>query len=239
MKKILFLTLVLILGFSACRNASVDETSNNDSTVSTGGKKIDNEADNPAENLSDSNNAGENSNQVDETAGQANDSGGGKNADGVESIYTDLAAEKCKTIESDDEGGGWSVQECPGIEGYKLQVTEGDLRQSINVIAPSGGKYELNFTGNVSAAFSAVGDKAEWRVKKVDGKTVPIALIVRFNANEDPENPDKVTSYLTVTKFDGEFICMTDVVKPVKNANVKARELADTAKSKPCLKGNG
>lgn len=157
--------------------------------------------------------------------------------DKIESIYTDLSESKCKTTNLNEEEQ-WSVQECPGIEGYKLEITEGDLRQTINVLAPSGGKYELDFQRNVSLGFSAFGEKAEWRVKKVDGKTQPIALITRFNVNDNPEKPEKPTSYLVVTKFDGEFVCITDVVKPIKNANEKARELADVAPTKPCLKGN-
>ena len=76
------------------------------------------------------------------------------------------------------------MQECPGISVYKLEVTEGDLRQSINVIAASGDKWELGFPANVSSAFSSFGDKAEWRVKKTDGKITPIALITRYNAAE-------------------------------------------------------
>ena len=152
----------------------------------------------------------------------------------IESIYTDLAAEKCKTTSSSEEEA-WSVQECPGIGIYKLEVTEGDLRQSINVIATSGDKWELDFPANVSNAFSSFGDKAEWRVKKTGGKITPIALITRYNVNADSENPEKITSYLVVTKFENEFVCITDIIKPMANANEKARELADKSAGKPCL----
>ncbi len=160
-----------------------------------------------------------------------------ENAGKIETIYTDLDEKKCKTIKSSEEEE-WIIQECPGVAGYKLEVIEGDLRQSINVIAPSGGKYQLDFQSNVSMAFSYLGKKAEWRVKRQGGKIIPVGLITRFNASEDPEDSKKITSYLVVTKFDGEFICVTDVVKPIRNANVKARQLADVAPTKPCLKGN-
>jgi hypothetical protein len=155
--------------------------------------------------------------------------------DGIKSVYTDLDANKCKTINSSDEGG-WSEQECPGFAGYKLEVVEGDIRQTINVISPSKKKSELNLWSVVSSAFSSVGKKAEWRVQTVDGKQIPIALIVRFNASETPEKPEKLTSYLTVTKITANSTCVTDIVKPIKNANVKARQLADTSADKPCLK---
>jgi len=155
---------------------------------------------------------------------------------GITSIYTDLDEKKCKTIES-NEDEAWSLQECPGVGGYKLEVIEGDIRQTINVISPSGYKSELNFWTVVSSAFSSVGAKAEWRVKTIDGKPVPFALIVRYNASETPDKPEKLTSYLTVTKIDGDTACVVDVVKPIKNANVKARELADASSGKPCRKG--
>ncbi len=84
----------------------------------------------------------------------------------VESIYTDLTAEKCKNIESDDTGSGYSRDECPGVGGYKLQVIESDIRQTIGIISPDGKKSELNFRRNVSSAFSETGAIAEWRVIK-------------------------------------------------------------------------
>jgi len=152
----------------------------------------------------------------------------------AESVYTDLAHEKCKNLELDEEGAGYSRDLCKGAFGYDVEVVEGDIRQSINVIAPGGKKFELDFVGLVSQAFSSVGEKAEWRFRKVDGKDKPFALIVRFNANEDP-NSDKVTSYLTVSKITEEVVCVTDVVKPIPNANVEARKLAEKAADKPCL----
>lgn len=152
-----------------------------------------------------------------------------------DSVYSDLARDKCRNIELDEEGAGWVVDLCKGEFGYNLEVTEGDLRQSINVIAPGGRKFELQFPIVVSGAFSTVGDKAEWRFRTVNGKKEPFALIVRFNANEDPNDSEKVTSYLTVTKITKDEICVTDIVKPMANANVEARKRAETASKKPCI----
>ncbi len=152
-----------------------------------------------------------------------------------DSVYTDLSAEKCKTIEV-NENEEWSVQKCDGAFGYSLEVAEGDLRQTITVIAPNGKRHDLDLWSVVSGGFSAVGEKAEWRFRTEGGSRVPFALIVRFNVSEDPENPEKATSYLTVSKITDGEICVTDVVKPVANANVKARELAAGAGERPCLK---
>lgn len=152
----------------------------------------------------------------------------------IESVYTNLDTKSCKTLESSTEDAGWYLGECQGIGDYKLQVSEGDIRQSINVIAPDKKIYALDFQRNVSGAFSYVGAKAEWRVTRI-GKTVtPFALIVRFNASENAEDATKNTSYLIVSKITNEGICVTNVVKPSANANEEARQLADAAATAPC-----
>ena len=152
----------------------------------------------------------------------------------ITSIYTDLAEKKCKTTEINEQEE-YSVQLCDGVAGYKLEVAEGDIRQTINVIVPGGKKHELKLWSVVSPAFSSVGKKAEWRVIKENGKIVPIALIVRFNASENPDDSSKITSYLTVSKITEASICVTGVIKPVKNANIRARTLADASARKPCI----
>ncbi len=152
----------------------------------------------------------------------------------IESVYTNLNTKDCKTLEQSDEGTGFYRGECPGIGGYKLQVTEGDIRQSIDVVAPNKKIYELDLTGNVSTAFSSVGEKAEWRVTRRGKTVVPTALIVRYNASENPDDSTKLTSYLVVAKIAKTEICVTDVVKPGAKANEEARKLADSAAAKPC-----
>ena len=153
----------------------------------------------------------------------------------IQSVYTSLNTQKnCKTLESETEGAGWYRGECPGIGGYRLQLTEGDIRQSIDVITPNKKKYELDFIGHVSSGFSSVGEKAEWRVKTAFKKQTPIALIVRFNVSENPEDSSVNTSYLIVSKITRNQVCITDIVKPGEKQNEEARQLADASASKPC-----
>ena len=153
----------------------------------------------------------------------------------TESIYTDLAAEKCKTIESNPDEGGSYIGECKGVGGFKLEVVEGDIRQTINVIFPNGKKSELDFWSKVSSAFSSVGEKAEWRVLDGGKDEKSYGLIIRYNASENSEKPEKTTSYLVVTKITKDAACITDIVKPSKDQNLTARKLADEAANKPCL----
>jgi len=88
----------------------------------------------------------------------------------------------------------------------------------------------------VSGGFSTVGPRAEWRMARQNGKLAPVALIIRYNANEDPEKPQKVNSYLVVAKITSAEICVTDKILPGPKANEEARRAADIASTKPCLK---
>jgi hypothetical protein len=155
----------------------------------------------------------------------------------VESVYTSLKTEKCKTIESSSDEGGSYRGVCAGTGGYKLEVLEGDIRQTINVIAPGGKKHELNLWSVVSSGFSSLGDNAEWRIVKKSGKTSPTALIVRFNVSDNPEDSSKITSYLVIIKITAKEICVTDIVKPTAGSNQKARELADNSATRSCKTG--
>ena len=225
MKKILLICACFILAFTIVNCGKASETNiraSENNTVSNGG-------------------AGNNDAPNTSATPPSNDAPADSKTEksGIESIYTDLAAEKCKTIESDETGAGWYRGECKGVGGFKLEVLEGDIRQSINVIFPNGKKSELEFWSIISGAFSYVGDKAEWRVIKDGEKIKPFALIVRFNASENPEKPEKPTSYLSVSKITNDAACITDIVNPSKDQNEKARQLADRSADKPCLKPSG
>lgn len=156
-------------------------------------------------------------------------------ADKLDSIYTDLTREKCRSAKADEGSLSYSM-ECEGIAGYKLEVDEYDERQTVNVIYPDGTKRPLNFRRVVHPSFSSVGDTAEWRVAKDDGKAEPVALIVRFTFTVNPAISSEKASYLTVSKITKEKACVTDIVKAVKDQNAKARLLADASADKPCLK---
>ena len=148
----------------------------------------------------------------------------------AESVYTDLAPARCKTVEVTEESGG-SVQKCPGVAGHELLVEDDDLRQSVTVVTPDGKRHPLNYWHVITTAFSSLGEKAEWRVEKKGGKLKPYALIVRVNASENPEKPNEKTSYLAVAKITAAKVCVTDKVK----TNEEERAAADASANKPCL----
>ena len=153
-----------------------------------------------------------------------------------QSVYTSLGERQCRTVKSAEAGDDGYEGRCRGVAGYTLLLSEGDLRQNITVITPKGTKHSLDLWDVISGAFSSVGPKAEWRMTKRNGKPLPVALIVRYNANEDPEAPTKQNSYLAVSKITATEICVTDKILPGPKANEDARRAADTAATKPCLK---
>ncbi|HWT01053.1 MAG TPA: hypothetical protein VN256_12470 [Pyrinomonadaceae bacterium] len=144
------------------------------------------------------------------------------------SIYTSLAADKCKTIAVDNGMPGNYSTRCDGAGGYKLEVYLDDERNSIGVVLPSNETVGLDFW-NHFGNFSALGEKAEWRMK---GQK-PVALIVRLNVSDQGDGKPP-TSYLIVSKISSNKPCVTDIVKPGKNQNAQARRLADAASTKPC-----
>ena len=152
------------------------------------------------------------------------------------SVYTPLGDKDCRKIKSAEAGDDGYEGRCPGTAGYSLLLSEGDLRQNITVITPKGAQHSLDLWSVVSGGFSSVGPKAEWRLALQNRKLVPVALILRYNASEDPESPNKLTSYLAVAKITPTEICVTEKISPGPKANEDARRAADAASTKPCLK---
>ena len=146
------------------------------------------------------------------------------------SVYTDLSAEKCKTTDVDKGMPGNYSGKCKGVGGFDLEVYLDDERNSIGVVLPSKKTVNLNLW-NYFGNFSALGEKAEWRMK---GKK-PVALIVRLNVSDNGDEKPP-TSYLIVSKISSTNACVTDIVKPGKNQNSQAQRLADKASTKSCKK---
>lgn len=149
-----------------------------------------------------------------------------------DSTYTDLAPEKCRTLKAEQDYGA-TTQQCPGIAGYRLLVEDFDGRQSMAVISPDGHQHPLHFSQTITNAFSILGKKAEWRLGP---NKQPLALIVRIYASENPDKPAQQTQYLSVSKLAGNTICVTDKIRNSATMNEEARNAADSAASRACLK---
>jgi hypothetical protein len=147
-----------------------------------------------------------------------------------ESSYTSIKENQCRTISTDELG---STQQCKSFANINVQVIDSDLRQSITLYR-RGNLYPLNFFAKVSSHWSMLGDKIEWRYRKND-KAHPIAMIVRFKVSEDLNNPNKMTSYLVVSKISPDNICVVGKIPPQANQNQLARNMAQRAQNMDCL----
>jgi hypothetical protein len=151
------------------------------------------------------------------------------------SVYTELGGAGCAPARVEEETGS-TTQRCVGVGGYGLVLLEDDARASVNLVTPGGEERPLDYWNVVTTAFSSLGPRAEWRVLRRGGADVPVALIVRVNSYSDAEAERSVRrSYLAVSKITGSEICVTDVIPPASDANLRAREAADVAVGKPCL----
>ncbi|HEU0301770.1 MAG TPA: hypothetical protein VFR37_20115 [Longimicrobium sp.] len=151
-------------------------------------------------------------------------------AGAIRSAYTPLDEAQCRVTDFDEESQS-STSRCPGVAGHVLNVHDGDLRASIDIVTPDGRAHELNYWHVITSGFSGLGPRAEWRMR---GER-PIALIVRVNASENPEDSSIITSYLAVAKITARQICVTDRIAPAPDANEAARRAADASADRPCL----
>ncbi|HEY0164112.1 MAG TPA: hypothetical protein VGB39_01935 [Sphingomicrobium sp.] len=137
--------------------------------------------------------------------------------------YTSIDPASCRLIEQNVDEGGYSRHACDGPSGYKLEISESDLRQDIVVIAPGGGRTELQLSSIVAkGAFNSLGKTAEWR----GSGAKPSALIVRLNVARGPEPTRPDISNLVVARL-SRPTCVVAVVPPGPDQNGSARRIAD------------
>lgn len=155
----------------------------------------------------------------------------------ADSIYTGLDEKTCKEIPlgANDHGALYKT-ECPGVGGYKVILMASDHSNALTIVDKKGKATDLRVRDGLNTAANfRLGDKIEWRMEGKGGAAVPIAFIVRALKSVDPVDPNKVASNMLVGKL-GPTPCITDVVGPsVTDQNIKARELADAAKDRPCV----
>lgn len=154
----------------------------------------------------------------------------------IQSVDTGLGAGSCKKEVDKNDPNETPYLVCPGVAGYVLIVRRVDAgRQSIDVVDAAQRVLPLNYQNFVTRHMFTLDGKAEWRVATQNGKQVPIALIVRVQAREDNDNPEKVThSYLAVAKIAPNEACVTDSIPEGTQSEAEVRSAADSAQQKQC-----
>jgi hypothetical protein len=151
----------------------------------------------------------------------------------IRSVRTSLRSDDCALVSVDEESAS-SEQRCPGTAGYTLLALDGDARMSITVRDPAGREHPLDYWTTITGGFSSLGDEAEWRVRGEGASAVPVALIVPLNANEHPDDYERVTRYRVVAKITPTEACVTHRL-PGDTPDAEVRRLADAAAGAPCL----
>ncbi len=143
------------------------------------------------------------------------------------SVYTKYNLDKCPKLDvgNSDEGdsGSWL---CKGYGNLKIYFAEGDLRQFV-AFGKSPKQHcaaEQTFSG-----FNSANNTIEWRLNK--GK--PFAAIQRWTVSYDPADSVKTKTWLVVTRIESDNSCHMAVIEGAfPNANIKAREIADSLAEK-------
>ena len=139
----------------------------------------------------------------------------------IDAQYTDIDFDQCTSIESDDMGGTFA---CPGYRGYPVVIGEGDLRMFVSFgIKPTEERAMQQTLG----PFNHLGEKIEWRIESDDETFQPRATIIRwFTSGDNGEDKGQV---LVVTQIKLGATCQIALIDALamKNANEKAREIAD------------
>jgi hypothetical protein len=151
------------------------------------------------------------------------------------SIYTNLSGTACSKHVDDASTNAYTL-DCPGIQGFRLQVLQDDERSSINIVTPDKQILPLDYWEVVTHGFSTLGTKAEWRVAKAGREAIPVAVIVRINALDqtDSEHPIRIP-VLAIAKVSPDSACVTRTIDAnAPNANEQARRFADN-EHLPCL----
>ncbi|HEY5328841.1 MAG TPA: hypothetical protein VIJ79_03070 [Acidobacteriaceae bacterium] len=154
----------------------------------------------------------------------------------MDSLYTTLKVNSCTQEIDKDDPNETPYQVCPGVAGYILQVRLVDSgRLSVIVVNPAKRRFPLDYQDVVTRSMDNLGDKAEWRIRRENGKAVPIALIVRVMAREKPGHPEKITNiYWAVAKITPGGACVTDRIREGSKSAAEVRALADSAIGRPC-----
>lgn len=138
----------------------------------------------------------------------------------ITSAYTKYNLDACKRLEAlaEESFGSFS---CKGYKGFDIYFAEGDLRA---FMAYGANGFEHCSAQQTFGHFNSVTPTVEWRLE--DGK--PFAVIQRWHVS-DPDDADKTTSWLGVTKIENGNSCRVAIIKGLlSQANEKARRAADT-----------
>ncbi|MGI9483991.1 MAG: hypothetical protein ACR2OR_16705 [Hyphomicrobiales bacterium] len=146
------------------------------------------------------------------------------------SVYTKLDTKKdCTVFASAGEGAGdWANLVCTGYKGYPVYLYHSDLRESVHygfTASPAEPSKWESFAG-----FNSTSGTIEWRLAGSGDQKIPFATIHRWSIEESGRKSVEVLAIEKVGQISNREGCAVGYVVATKNpnANVQAREVADT-----------
>jgi hypothetical protein len=143
-------------------------------------------------------------------------------ADTVTAKYTSTELKKCHQLLKADGKifeGAWR---CPGIDGNDVFISAADSRDLVGFGTSDARNCSSSRT---FGGFNSAGGTVEWRLR--GGK--PFAAIIRFTVSIDPNDANKLATWLVVHKLDKGGSCPVHYVAgSFPKANEAARLAADT-----------
>ena len=164
---------------------------------------------------------------------------GGASAQTIESVYSDFDPAQCTVFSAGDPDSGEPRQAvCPGLWGYPVLLQSIEDNNSLYFGFPPEGELVSRWASFLDAG--TPHGVIEWRVSSQDGRTVPLATILRwFVAVPDRDKPVEVLVVNKVGLIEEWQGCVVGYVVATGNpgANEIAREIADARGSEPECRG--
>ncbi len=127
---------------------------------------------------------------------------GARDASANDSSYTDLDYKACETLSVEEDIS--ITFKCPGLPGYPVYASEGDLRFS--TLFGQADKRYIDEAFETFGHFNRTANKIEWRLGR-NGK--PVATILRWFV----DNPDPDTG-MTSDALRGQVLVVSTVAQP-------------------------
>lgn len=153
------------------------------------------------------------------------------------STYTSIVTSDCVVVASSELETepeiDYLTAECPALGGYRLMVSGGDIRYSLD-LSYEGVEIPMVKLPSFHDLPSA---KIEWRYNRerigVVGNVTYTALIYRLNRQVYTDNSvDENKDMLVVVRLNKEKSCVIGVVDQQKDMNKKAVRIADDSNAK-------
>lgn len=144
------------------------------------------------------------------------------------SQFTPLTDAACKLKSTEEETGDW-VRTCPGVGGYTVEWSSGDLREDLTLVR-GGTSTGLGLPVAVAnGAFDALGKQVEWRGP---AGGAPDMLVVRVHVADQTGKND--SGRLVIVRLE-PTPCLAAIVGVKSGQSAQARAIADRAPLPSCL----